>query len=362
MVIQKELKDLNIFEKTRSITTDGAANMLKIVASFSDGSKQIWRVAHRLQLVVCNGLGIWIRKKPTSSSSSNTPTTLNIDSNDIDSDKEDYIDDLQTNPSSSTPDDSSNSIELLDESFDASNIVLNNNLDPNIIANENFVVEEPDNPPIDIMNNWSIDVIEELNSLAGEVIQEDIGVLLNKCRSMVKLLSKSSILMNYVVTLKKQFSICRSLQLDCKNGWSSTYHLVEFMLLYKRIINKINSEKHDTGLNKKQTNKISLIELDQLDWKMLEMLDIILKLFVNAANIISGCQYPTIGVAYFSIVQIRDFLDDTKPVVGISVNDVPLFMRLKYLLLKQIEKYFIENDEQSLVKHLVSKILKSWDW
>jgi len=42
MIIKKELKELNIFEKTRSITTDGAANMLKIGESLRDDAKQIW--------------------------------------------------------------------------------------------------------------------------------------------------------------------------------------------------------------------------------------------------------------------------------------------------------------------------------
>jgi hypothetical protein len=42
MIIKKELKELNILEKTRSITTDGAANMKKIGVSLPNSSKQIW--------------------------------------------------------------------------------------------------------------------------------------------------------------------------------------------------------------------------------------------------------------------------------------------------------------------------------
>jgi len=301
-------------------------------------------VAHRLHLVVCNGLGIWIRKKSTSSSS-HIPTTSNCDPNDIDSDEEDYTDDIQLNPHSSSPDNSSSSIELLDQSFDTSNNLLNNSFDPTIIVDENFVDDEPDNLSMDITDNWSIDVIEELDAFTGEIIQEDIGVLMKKCRSIVKLMNKSSILMNYVVNLKKQFNICLSLQLDCKHRWSSTHHLVEVMLKYRKIINKINSEKYDIGLNKKQTNKISSIELDQFDWNMLEMIDIILRPFAQATNLISGSQYPTIGIAYFSIVQIREFLEDSNN-IGLNDNNMIFFIQLKQLLLKQIEKYFIGKAEQ----------------
>ena len=159
-----------------------------------------------------------------------------------------------------------NSLASSDESSDTSNDVLNDNYDPNLIANANYVDEEPDNLSIDIIDIWAIDVIEELGPIVDEIIQEDIGVLMKKCRSFVKLINKSSILMNYVINLKLQFNITVSLQCDCKHRWSSTQHLVDVMLSYKRIINKINSEKYYIGLNKKQTNKISSIELDQLDW------------------------------------------------------------------------------------------------
>jgi hypothetical protein len=168
-------------------------------------------------------LVLWIRKKTISSTlSSNTPTTSNSDPNDIDSDEEDYTDDIQLNQRSSTLDTSSNPSELLDQSFDALNNLSTNNTDPNVIVNENFIDEESDNLSIDVSNNWSIDVIEELDVYAGEMIQQDIGVLMKKCRSIVKLMNKSSILMNYVVDLKKQFNIGLSIQLDCKSRWSST--------------------------------------------------------------------------------------------------------------------------------------------
>jgi hypothetical protein len=42
MIIKKELKELNIFEKVRSLTADGASNMRQICTSFSNNSKQIW--------------------------------------------------------------------------------------------------------------------------------------------------------------------------------------------------------------------------------------------------------------------------------------------------------------------------------
>jgi hypothetical protein len=42
MIIKKELKELNISEKIRSITTDGAANMLKVADMLGGDIKQIY--------------------------------------------------------------------------------------------------------------------------------------------------------------------------------------------------------------------------------------------------------------------------------------------------------------------------------
>ena len=149
--------------------------------------------------------------------------------------------------------------------------------------------------------------------------------------------------MNYVLIIKKQINIHRSLQLDCKNRWNSSYHLIEAMLMYKRIINKINTEKHEIGLNKKQTTKLSSIELDQDDWMMLEATEFVLRPIVYVKQIISDSKYPTLGISYFVIVQIREFRQDVK---GFSVNDSKILHYLKFLLLKQVRKYFIDDDAQ----------------
>ncbi len=290
---------------------------------------------------MCNGLGFWIRKDETPSSPS-TSTTTN-ETGGIDSDEDDYTDDISFNSMFSSSDNSTNSTESLEMSFDTSNDPSNYDLDQNMIVNGIFSDEEPNNLSLDIIDNWSTDVDEDLDPLTGEEIQLQIGVLMKKCRSIVKLINKSSILMNYVVNLKQQLNISRSLQLDCKSRWNSTHRLIESMLIYKKIINKINSEKHDIGLNKKQTNKISSIELDQFDWKMLELIEAVLKPFDQATRLVSGSQYPTIGIAYFALVQIREYLEDLNIV---NINDWKILHHLKQILSNQIEKYFLVKQEQ----------------
>ena len=111
----------------------------------------------------------------------------------------------------------------------------------------------------------------------------------------------------------------------------------------KRIINKINSQKHEIALNKKQTTKLSSIELDQDDWKMLEATEFVLRPIAYATQIISGSKYPTVGISYFAIVQIREFRQDVK---DFSVNYPKILHYLKSLSLKHLRKYFIDDDAQ----------------
>ena len=209
---------------------------------------------------MCNGLGFWIRAKQNSSSTTlATASTVNRDK--IDSDEEVLTDDIQHVTQPSVANNSSNFIATSDQSLVLSNQYINISNDDDIIVSETSINGEPDNLSIDIVDNWSINVIEYLDSSTNDSLQQLVGDVIRKCRSIVKLINKSSILMNYVLILKKPFNIHRSLQLDCKSRWNSPYHLIEAMLMYKRNINKINSEKHEIGLSKKQTTKLSSIEL-----------------------------------------------------------------------------------------------------
>jgi hypothetical protein len=166
---------------------------------------------------------------------------------------------------------------------------------------------------------------------------------MKKCRSLAKLVNKSSILKAHVNKLKLDFNIQRSLQLDCKSRWNSTYRLIKTILIYKRIISKLNKEKHDIGLNYKQTNKLSSIEFDKSDWNMIESIESALEPFVQATQMISGSQYSTIGLSFFAIVQIREFLEDAKSAAS---NRSSILPRLKQLLLYHMDKYFEKDDNQ----------------
>ena len=57
--IEKQLVDLNIFDKISTITSDNTPNMIGLFQHLSRDIKHIPCMAHMLHLVICNGLGIW---------------------------------------------------------------------------------------------------------------------------------------------------------------------------------------------------------------------------------------------------------------------------------------------------------------
>jgi hypothetical protein len=90
-----------------------------------------------------------------------------------------------------------------------------------------------------------------------------------------------------------------------------------------------------TLINGKQSKKLSSNELDQSDWKMLELIEFVLHPFVHATKLISGSQYPTIGITYFAVIRIREFLDDSQ---DNHSYDWKTRYPLKKSLSKQIDK------------------------
>jgi hypothetical protein len=59
-VVKEKLVALDIYEKIVCITCDGAPNMIMACYYLNDKIPRIWCSAHRLHLVVINGLGFWL--------------------------------------------------------------------------------------------------------------------------------------------------------------------------------------------------------------------------------------------------------------------------------------------------------------
>ena len=76
--IEKQLTSMNLFSKLVTITCDGAPNMRDMFTYFSRTNIQyIWCIAHKLHLIVCNSLNLWVimRKKQSIPNNDETITT-----------------------------------------------------------------------------------------------------------------------------------------------------------------------------------------------------------------------------------------------------------------------------------------------
>ena len=64
--LENQLKRLNIFDKTTTITCDGASNMKVFFKKLDPKIKRLQSLAHKLHLIICNALGLWMKKKTPS--------------------------------------------------------------------------------------------------------------------------------------------------------------------------------------------------------------------------------------------------------------------------------------------------------
>ncbi|CAF1435882.1 unnamed protein product, partial [Didymodactylos carnosus] len=61
--IKHELQKLHIENEVSTVTSDGAANVRLALDVLNTDTKRIWCMAHRLHLVVTNGLCLWLKNR-----------------------------------------------------------------------------------------------------------------------------------------------------------------------------------------------------------------------------------------------------------------------------------------------------------
>lgn len=191
-----------------------------------------------------------------------------------------------------------------------------------------------------VIDGWCEGIIESDSQIVHSE-QETISSILKKCRRLVKAISRSSLLSNFVSRLRAEMKITRSLSLDCPTRWNSTHRLIQNLLVNKPLLVRFFAEyKHTVVLSKTQQNKWNELEMSRQDWRTMENIELVLRPFHDATKLISGQTYPTIGMSYFAITGIRDFLIDQSPPSNTQLSV------LKRLLLDQMKMYFDEDYDQ----------------
>lgn len=187
-----------------------------------------------------------------------------------------------------------------------------------------------------IYDNWSIDFDVDMNPSEQHLL---VNHLLKKCRAISNVLKQSLILSEYFRKEKESIRCDRNIRIDCKSRWNSTYILINSFIDLKHSIIKVFSNKKGFKLRQDQTQKLSNIELNMNDWELLSSLNDILEPFAVATELISGKNYPTIGLCYCAVNKLKS---------SFTKNDNPdeQTKRMRKLLFDKFKKYFHDDDEQ----------------
>lgn len=100
-VIHSKLNKLNLIGVVIAVTCDGAANMKKAFDKF-ERIDRFWCLAHRLHLIVTNGLGLWVKvdsEELNNIEDIDADVALEIDENEANIEDSDDYEYLSTNES-----------------------------------------------------------------------------------------------------------------------------------------------------------------------------------------------------------------------------------------------------------------------
>jgi hypothetical protein len=190
----------------------------------------------------------------------------------------------------------------------------------------------------DIVDNWLEGVTESMADIIPD--QAMINSLLKKCRALVSMIKRSTILTNYFDEERKKANLKRNLCHDVKTRWNSTFHLIDSLLVLREVIERLFNAKHQLSITQDKIQKISNLELKSDDWTLLSNLHQLLRPFFHATRALSGRSYPSIGFSYYIYIRLKNFLQDH------SKKDNSIMKRLKHLLLKQLVHYFEDDEAQ----------------
>ncbi|CAF3435850.1 unnamed protein product, partial [Rotaria sp. Silwood2] len=315
--LKDSLTALEIYDKITAITCDGGENLVAACKKLDRFIKRIWCCTHRLHLVIVNALGLWNKEQKTdahqtNNSSTESSTTTEASTSSITTAgviSENYNESMDTTSlSDHEPDDS-----LFDDESDAT--AENNSMTFDGGATDNHFEGEDDVSSNDedvneiqardlIDDNWSKDV--ESDVAATEEV-ELVMKALTKCRKIATITKKSTIIANFIRAHKSFYKINKTINIDCKSRWNSTFCLIDSLIDAKPLLMKLFVEKETLQLRKEQLNKLESIELNKDDWDFLSSLHHVLRPFFLGTIMMSGKNYPSIGLAYHTVQKLKQF-------------------------------------------------------
>lgn len=175
------------------------------------------------------------------------------------------------------------------------------NDDDNDDNDESTLIPDDDTSDSDSDDTGHNDVIHPLN----------IGELLNKCRSIIITIRKSSILQEAVRNISHDFQPYVDLILDMRIRWNSSFKMISRLLCLRPVLKEFYAQIDSLGgITKKQQAKLMRVHLSNDDWALLESLRYVLERISEATDLVSDKNYPTLPMAYAVKLSLEHFVND----------------------------------------------------
>ena len=167
----------------------------------------------------------------------------------------------------------------------------------------------------------------------------DITVLMGKCRTIITTIRKSSILSEFVHILAVDQSINAGLIIDMKVRWNSSFKLLQRLLSYQTVFDKLYEQLETLpGVTDQQRKKLLHSKLNGHDWNLIQALRRVLERFDEATKVLSGQNYPTLSLSYAIVFSLSYYLHNR------STDTIE--NEIKDLLIGSYDKYMIRDGKQ----------------
>ncbi|CAF1178011.1 unnamed protein product [Adineta ricciae] len=194
---------------------------------------------------------------------------------------------------------------------------------------------EDDNSLIIYEDNFQIGINTDSNEdegLSAGKPDHRIQLVIEKSRHLINMIQDCSILSSFLNKIKEQHNqnninkqTRRSLVIDVRTRWNSTYKILETLNMHRSLINELFQNKTNLNITKQQLHRLSSYEFSSDCWHTVEMLIKVLKPFYRGAKVLS------------------EFLSVCGP------TDDPLLVNMKRCLLKKMAYYDLQDSLQSKV-------------
>ena len=217
-----------------------------------------------------------------------------------------------------------------------------------------------------IHDRWSEEVVtaddspmdvDDNDSEQMEITKTQLAETIQKCRSLIKSVNRSQILTSFMNTERTNLGVSRRLMQDCITRWNSTFSSLQSLLLNKQVILNLFANKRQLPISAKLVEKLTVCELSSDEWVIINQIVYVLKPFYEATQLLSGSHYPTIGLCFFAIRTIKDYLE----MRGEEESNIAVL--LKTFLLDSLNCYFDEADDQfALLRVSTSELWRCRDY